>query len=119
MPRQPLTRQHIVQLLTEQHTLTGPQIIEHLGERGQEVNKTSVYRAIEKMLEDSVICRHSFTESTPSYELRDHHHDHAVCERCGRVQVVECQTPQPEILGFEVTHHHATYFGRCARCRKL
>jgi Fe2+ or Zn2+ uptake regulation protein len=117
MPRQPLTRQHIIQLLVERHTLTGPEILDALAERGQAVNKTSVYRAIDKMLADGLLCRHSFGSNTPSYELRDHHHDHAVCENCGKVQVVGCATEEPQIPGFAVEHHHATFFGRCAACQ--
>lgn len=116
MPRQPVTRQHIIQVLTERHTLTGPEIIEALESRGQSVNKTSVYRAIDKLLADGVLCRHSFGSVTPSYELRDHHHDHAVCEGCGTVQVVSCLQDDPQIPGFTIGHHHATYFGMCARC---
>lgn len=118
MPRQPLTRQHITQILTERHVQTGPEILVALEERGQTVNKTSVYRAIDKMLADGVLCRHSFGEVTPSYELRDHHHDHAVCESCGVVQVVSCVDPHPQIPGFKVEHHHATFFGQCAKCQK-
>lgn len=117
MPRQPRTRQHITQILEEKHTLTGPEIVTELDERGQSVNKTSVYRAIEKMLTDGVLCRHSFSDTVVSYELRDHHHDHAVCEHCGKVQVVECSTHHPKIAGFLVEHHHATYFGLCAKCQ--
>jgi Fe2+ or Zn2+ uptake regulation protein len=119
MPRQPLTRQHIIQLLVEKHTLTGPEILAALESRGQAVNKTSVYRAIDKMLVDGLLCRHSFGENTTSYELRDHHHDHAVCEECGVVQVVACMTEQPKIPGFAIEHHHATFFGRCAKCQKI
>ncbi len=118
MARKPRTRQHITQLLVEKHTLSGPELLQALEDRGQSVNKTSVYRAIEKMLADGLLCRHSFGGNIPYYELRDHHHDHAVCEHCGTVQVVECSTPHsPEIPGFAVGHHHATFFGMCAKCQ--
>lgn len=117
MARQPKTQQHIQQLLLERHTLTGPEIVTALADRGQEVNKTSVYRAIEKMIEAGELCRHSFGTNTPYYEMRDHHHDHAVCENCGKIQVIGCAEHEPEIPGFLVEHHHATFFGLCAKCQ--
>lgn len=98
--------------------MTGPEILDALESRGQAVNKTSVYRAIDKMLEDGELCRHSFGGNTVHYELRDHHHDHAVCESCGTVQVISCVDEEPVIPGFKVGHHHATYFGLCAVCQR-
>lgn len=118
MPRTAKTEPAILELLAQKHTLAGPEIVSGLAANGFRVNKTSVYRALERMLEKGQICRLSLGEQTVVYELRDHHHDHVVCQNCGKAETVECQVPQePQITGFQIDHHHATYFGLCPDCQ--
>lgn len=82
------------------------------------VNKTTVYRALDKLMEEGQICRLSLGENTPVYELRHHHHDHVVCQNCGKVAMVECATEYlPEVPGFTIDHHQATFFGICQDCQ--
>lgn len=117
MPRPDRVSQLILDALQENHALTAPEIVQKLGEKGQEFNKTSIYRAIERLQESGQICRYLFGSSTAVYERRDHHHDHVVCNVCGKVQPVECTVSIPEeINGFRVDHHHLTMFGVCAEC---
>lgn len=108
----------IAQILQAQHTLVAPQIVAQLKEMGVVCNKTSVYRALERMSQRSEVCRHMFGGQTASYELRDHHHDHLVCNQCGQVVAVPCINEYPEqMAGFQVEHHHLTLFGVCANCQ--
>lgn len=118
MPRTAKTEPAILDLLASQHALAGPDIVSKLADNGFRVNKTSVYRALDRLLEKGQICRLSFGEQTVVYELRNHHHDHAVCQNCGLVETIECQLEQePGINGFHIDHHHATYFGMCVNCQ--
>jgi Fur family ferric uptake transcriptional regulator len=117
MPRPDKVSQLILDLLQENHALTALEIVKKLEDKGQEFNKTSIYRAIERLQEHGQVCRYMFGGTTVVYERRDHHHDHLVCNNCGKVQTVACtiQPPQ-EINGFRVDHHHLTMFGVCAEC---
>ncbi len=117
MSRTAKTEPAILQLLQDKHVLAGPDIVSGLAENGFRVNKTSVYRALDRLMEKGEICRLSLGEQTVVYELRNHHHDHAVCQKCGRVRTIECSLLSlPSIEGFVIDHHHATYFGVCVSC---
>ncbi len=120
MPRPSRVVPAILALLEQTHSLSAPEIAEALSQTGDlDVNKTSVYRAIDQLLEQGRICRQTLQDSLPVYELRDDHHDHLVCETCGEVQAVECLTPLPqEVDGFVIGHHHLTVYGLCAACRQ-
>ncbi len=109
----------IQELLKKKHLLSANQILEHFEKKGRSYNKTSVYRALDQLSADEVICRYDFSDSEAQYELRDHHHDHIICEKCGKIETVDCQLDSPKkIAGYEVSHHHLTLFGVCAVCRE-
>lgn len=128
----------VVNLLAKRHFLTASQLVEQLKVMGRPFNKTSVYRALDRLLADGKLCEHYFNAAQGLvYELRSHHHDHVACENCGQVWVSECQDDehldghhkQQEKVsgeasvtsalpaGFAVTHHHITWFGLCESCQ--
>lgn len=108
----------IRQLLEKEHLLSAPNLLNLLEKDGNIYNKTSVYRALEQLLDEEVICRHHFSNSEASYELRDHHHAHLVCTKCGEIQTGECEYNEPDTVGsFIVNHHHTTLFGLCQKCQ--
>lgn len=108
----------IVELLQREHLLTAPQLLEHLKNKQLEYNKTSLYRALDKLLAQDIICKQNFGNNDIQYELRSSHHDHLVCASCGKISAVECTVNLPkEINGFLVDHHHVTYFGVCKECQ--
>lgn len=118
MARPPLVQQHILDLLAQRHSLSAPELVAALESDGSGVNKTSVYRALDHLLEQGKVCRQTLAGDVPTFELRDHHHDHLVCENCGRVQVTECLTNLSESIdGFRVGHHHLTVYGVCPNCQ--
>jgi len=107
----------ITQLLQKNHTLTAPQLIKFINDSGQSVNKTSVYRAIERLIVKNEICRHMFGGQIAVYELRSHDHDHLVCSHCGQVLNIPnlIEIPQYD-QGWQISHHHLTLFGVCPNC---
>lgn len=128
----------LVNLLAKHHFLTASQLVEQLKVMGRPFNKTSVYRALDRLLADGQLCEHYFNAAQGLvYELRSHHHDHVACENCGQVWVSECQDEghlgghhkrQEKVegaasassvlpAGFAVTHHHITWFGLCEVCQ--
>lgn len=107
----------ILELLKEQHLLTAPQLLEKIHTSGKNVNKTTVYRALDKLLAEGSICKQNLQDNELVYELRDHHHDHLVCNNCKKILVAECQVHlAPQLQDFQVDHHHLTVFGTCAEC---
>lgn len=119
----------LTELLTEHHLLTASQMVELLVAQGRPFNKTSVYRALDRMLASKQLCEHYFTAKQGLvYELRSHHHDHVACEQCGRVWTSSCtdersSTSQPIATSplpadFQVSHHHVTWFGICSECQR-
>jgi Fe2+ or Zn2+ uptake regulation protein len=102
------------------HLLTVSQLLELVEQQtGVGYNKTSVYRALEKLVEQGTLCKHAFSADEATYELRHHHHDHLVCNQCGVIQSADCQLTIPSsIEDFQVDHHHLTMFGLCSACQK-
>lgn len=120
MKRMTPLRQEILDVLRRDHLVTVPVLVEKLKKKYAQVNKTTVYRALEFMLDEGTVCRHNVSGTELSFELRDHHHDHLVCTNCGRLQTVDCLVHPPRTVGgFMVDHHHLTMYGICEACRKL
>lgn len=108
----------LISLLQNNHLLSVSDILVHLEKVNKIFNKTSVYRAIEQLLAEEVICQHFFSGNEAYYELREHHHDHLVCTRCGKVATAECTYTLPKDIGtFKADHHHTTVFGICGECQ--
>lgn len=107
----------ILNLLQKNHLLSAVEIYTLLQKNGIKMNKTTVYRALEKLLKEGEICRHSLGENTILYEIRTHHHAHAVCEKCGKVQSIDTDPKTTALIeNFTVTHEHKTVFGVCSSC---
>jgi Fe2+ or Zn2+ uptake regulation protein len=112
----------ILDLLKANHLLSVPQLQAALTTANQPHNKTSLYRSLEKLEAAQTVCAHHFQGTTTYYELRDHHHDHFVCEKCHTVEQLECQThvTGPVTVNGSartITHHHSTFYGLCERCK--
>lgn len=108
----------LVKLLKQHHLLSVSEILDKLGAQGKTYNKTSVYRALEGLLEQGILCRQYFDQAEAKFELREDHHIHLVCEDCGRVESAECDYRQPTNLkGFTIDHHHLTLMGHCPKCQ--
>jgi len=106
----------IITLLHTHHLLTAPQLVTKLHEQGRTVNKTSVYRALEKLENQGVICKQNLHDNDLVYELRQNHHDHLVCTTCGKITPTECHVEVNTQENFAVNHHHLTVFGTCQEC---
>lgn len=92
--------------------------------KGQNVDKTTVYREVEKLVGIGALRAVQLTPRTTSYELGslDHHH-HFVCTSCDLVTDVafsEKSIEKTEALlgaeGFLVTSHTLEFFGLCKTC---
>lgn len=87
------------------------------------VNKTTVYRQIEKLVNNGVILEVEFGDGKKRYELRslDHHH-HLICNKCGKLEDIELdeQIVLNEVAkksDFKVESHSLEFFGLCVDCK--
>jgi Fur family ferric uptake transcriptional regulator len=127
--RLPVTRQRdlVAQtvLLAEDH-LSVDGIRRRLREKGEQVGTATVYRTLDALLESGLVRAHDFGEGFKRYEPMpaQAHHEHLICERCGRV--VEFQNERLERMlpiiadehGFQHNRHRVEIYGVCRECRQ-
>lgn len=86
------------------------------------VNKTTVYRQIDKLLLENKILEVELGDGKKRYELKDlKHHHHLVCKKCGTIDDIEID--EKMILGslskktsFKIESHSLEFFGTCVNC---
>jgi Fur family transcriptional regulator, ferric uptake regulator len=127
--RQPITRQRDlvaqVVLLAEDHpSVEG--IRKALKARGENVGVATVYRTLDVLVQSGLVRAHDFGEGFKRYEPMpaQAHHEHLICERCGRV--IEFQNERLERMlpiiadehAFQHQRHRVEIYGVCRDCRQ-
>jgi Fe2+ or Zn2+ uptake regulation protein len=104
--------------------LTAAEIIILLEKHGLQPHKTSVYRELNFMLTEGLIIKITFGDKQDRFELSTlEHHHHAVCEKCGGVEDVDCLEgmrmieKQLAAKNFKINAHMLEFFGLCDTCR--
>jgi Fur family ferric uptake transcriptional regulator len=124
---QPVTRQRdlVAQVVfqADEH-LSVESIRRSLRDRGERVGMATVYRTLEVLVESGLVRGHDFGEGFKRYEpmLAQTHHEHLLCERCGRV--VEFQNERLERMlpviadehAFQHLRHRVEIYGVCRDC---
>ena len=70
------------------------------------VNKTTVYRNLDKLLESWIILEDFSIEWEKIYSLANHHHHHFVCDNCNKTINIWCMLKN-NIKEFEKTYNIA------------
>jgi len=94
-----------------------PTVVSRLG-----VNKTTVYRQIEKLLVKGKILEADFGDGKKRYEVNSgKHHHHLICENCSKLE--DIQIDEKVLLNqvsksskFRVLRHNLEFFGLCEKC---
>lgn len=117
-----LPRVKILQVLEsvgDRH-MTAEDVYKALLERNEEIGLATVYRVLTQFVTAGLVERHHFEGGQAVFELnRGSHHDHIVCEQCGRVEEFVDETierHQHEIAakkGFDISDHSLIIYGRC------
>lgn len=120
------TRQAVLELFFRQHTpLSATKILGVLDEAALRVNKTTVYRELEKLVTLGILKSVSLKDRTQYYELASrHHHHHLICLECKRILDIdipdETLVMRAEQLGkkvhFSVLSHSLEFYGHCTQC---
>src|SRR5690606_38060511 len=121
------TRTALVALFTAHpNPLSVPEIEILLTQKKYIVNKTTIYREIEKLLNHNVIKEVYLRDDKVRYELADtNHHHHIVCIECKKIEDV---TLDQDVKSYEQTiakkfkykilDHSLEFFGLCQKCQK-
>lgn len=120
------TRQAVLQLFFQMHTpLSAMHVLRALEKNAVLVNKTTVYRELERLETAGIIFRIHLQDRREYYELhaRPHHH-HLVCLACERVEdvdiddrwLIEKVATIGKKIHFSVLRHSLEFYGHCAQC---
>ena len=89
------------------------------------IGYATVYRTVKLLTECGLAVERHFRDGEARYESTEgHHHDHLICERCGKIVEFEeerIEALQAEVarrLGFQFTGHKMELYGLCRDCQK-
>jgi Fur family transcriptional regulator, ferric uptake regulator len=88
------------------------------------IGYATVYRTMKLLTECGLAVERHFRDGEARYESQaeGHHHDHLICERCGKIVEFEeerIEALQAEVarrLGFQFTGHKMELYGLCREC---
>ena len=119
-------RTRIIEHFISSHSpISIPEIVSTLHKAEIMVNKTTVYREIDFLLEQNLIRSVDLRERGKRYEFAgQNHHHHLICVNCKKMQDFESENDLSEIelkiykdFGFSVIQHSLEFFGLCSNCR--
>src|SRR5262249_61410920 len=105
--------------------VTALELEDELRRRRIRAARASVYRALDLLEELGLVQRIEAARGVAGYERIDpsgHHHHHAICSRCGRMEPFEDRGLERAIgavsqqIPFEIAEHDVVLRGLCKRC---
>ncbi len=102
------------------------EIMVFLYKKDLSVNKTTIYREVQFLLNQNLIHEIEFGDGKKRYELNTgQHHHHIVCVSCGNIEDIEdfdyvFKTSEEKIqakTGFNIQEHNIEFFGLCKNCQ--
>lgn len=121
-----LPRLKILQMLesSENKHVSAEDVYKALIEADEDVGLATVYRVLTQFEAAGLVMRHHFEGGHSVFELSSvEHHDHIVCNNCGRVEeffdeVIEVQQEKiAKDYGFKITDHSLYLYGLCKDCQ--
>lgn len=112
-------------LETQRH-ISVEELYNEVRRRNPRIGYATVYRTMKLLKECGVAAERHFRDGEARYEsAQKKHHDHLICESCGKI--VEFEEPRIEALqegvakrmGFRFTGHKMELYGRCRDCQKM
>lgn len=104
---------------------TADEIYDDVHNQTQSMNKATVYRTLDMLVEEGLVTRSDFGQGVIIYAPENHGpHLHLVCRQCDRVIDADWSLAHPlqeqlrEDYHFDLDLHHLAVFGLCARCQR-
>lgn len=120
-------RELILDVFTETEGHPAPEeLYQAVKKRDRSIGQATVYRTLKLLCEAGIAKEMHFGDGLTRYENRlgQKHHDHLICEKCGKnIEVVDpvIESLQEELAakhGFKLTSHRMYLYGLCEGCRK-
>ena len=117
-----LPRIKILELLesAENHHMSAEDVYRALADQGEDVGLATVYRVLTQFEQAGIVERHNFENNLSVFEIvQDEHHDHLVCDVCGKIVefhnalIEEEQFKVAEAHNFKLSGHSLVLFGVC------
>ncbi|MFQ5642282.1 MAG: ferric iron uptake transcriptional regulator [Thiogranum sp.] len=119
-----LPRVKILEILetTETRHMSAEDVYRVLLEADEEIGLATVYRVLTQFEAAGLVTRHHFEGGHSVFELNQgHHHDHIVCNQCGKViefveeTIERCQEKVAKNAGFKIRDHSLIIYGDCTK----
>ncbi len=115
----------IVDILTKaSEPVSAIDLLEVFSNSEKSVNKTTVYRELDFLMEQKLIQSVEFGDGKKRYELNLSHHHHLICLNCKKVEDVDLKldlkNEEKRIekeTGFKIDSHSLEFFGFCKKCQ--
>ncbi len=89
------------------------------------VGYATIYRTLKLLKECELVYERHFDDAQARYEIvTKRHHDHFICERCGKIiefeneRIEHLQEIVAQELGVSLTRHKMELYGLCPNCRE-
>ena len=119
-----LPRMKILEILETSETrhMSAEDVYKVLLEAEEEIGLATVYRVLTQFEAAGLVTRHHFEGGHSVFEMNEgHHHDHIVCNQCGKVveffeeTIERCQEKVAGKAGFSIRDHSLIIYGDCTR----
>ncbi len=117
-----LPRLRILHLLenSEKRHMSAEDVYKALLDAGEDVGLATVYRVLTQFEAAGLVSRHFFEGGHSIFEINEGaHHDHIVCNQCGKVEefveetIEKSQQKIAKKHGFSLTDHSLIIYGDC------
>jgi len=112
---------HVLESNSRRH-LTADEVYRALLDAGEDVGLATVYRVLTQFESAGIVVRHHFEGGQAVFELNaGGHHDHIVCNQCGRIEefvdetIEGAQREAARRAGFALRDHALILYGDCER----
>ena len=106
---------------SETRHMSAEDVYKVLLEAEEEIGLATVYRVLTQFEAAGLVSRHHFEGGHSVFEMNEgHHHDHIVCNQCGKVvefveeTIERCQEKVARKAGFSIRDHSLIIYGDCA-----
>jgi Fur family ferric uptake transcriptional regulator len=119
-----LPRMKILEILETSETrhMSAEDVYKILLDANEEIGLATVYRVLTQFEAAGLVTRHHFEGGHSVFEMNEgHHHDHIVCNQCGKVvefideTIERCQEKVARKAGFAIRDHSLIIYGDCTR----
>jgi Fe2+ or Zn2+ uptake regulation protein len=106
----------------ERHAWSIEELHETVRESLGSADYSSVFRAVGQLEKQGLLDRIELGDGRARFEVREDHHEHIRCERCGRIQEVpvcvldDAAAQVHSLTGFKVLSHRVVFGGLCSSC---